>query len=176
LSYNRAGFDRNLHEFNTLCAQRPADGPDGLLIGGHLRFDRWAGPPELPKASAPAEAPPNPAPATDPPVPITAQAPGHSAGAGFGQSISLRPACSTQAELSLSKFLSSSAAPSAERSSYLDVGAEQKLLGNLTPGVDSYYRRSQNLIECARPRHRLLAVQFLRAAALLHRRQLGSYL
>jgi outer membrane receptor for ferrienterochelin and colicins len=55
----------------------------------------------------------------------------------------------------LSKFLGTSAAPgvavdstpSAERSSYFDLGAQQKLLGNLTLGVDSYYRRSQNLID-----------------------------
>jgi outer membrane receptor for ferrienterochelin and colicins len=37
--------------------------------------------------------------------------------------------------------------PSAERSSYFDIGAEQKLLHHLTLGVDSYYRRSQNLID-----------------------------
>jgi len=38
--------------------------------------------------------------------------------------------------------------PVAERSSYFDVGIEQKLLQRrLTLGVDSYYRRSQNLID-----------------------------
>jgi outer membrane receptor for ferrienterochelin and colicins len=55
----------------------------------------------------------------------------------------------------LSKFSGTSAAPTvaldttptAERSSYFDVGVQQKLLGDLTVGVDSYYRRSQNLID-----------------------------
>jgi outer membrane receptor for ferrienterochelin and colicins len=37
--------------------------------------------------------------------------------------------------------------PTAERSSYFDVGAEQKLFDHLTLGVDSYYRRSENLID-----------------------------
>jgi outer membrane receptor protein involved in Fe transport len=35
----------------------------------------------------------------------------------------------------------------AERSSYFDVGVQQKLSRALTLGVDSYYRRSQNLID-----------------------------
>jgi outer membrane receptor protein involved in Fe transport len=55
----------------------------------------------------------------------------------------------------ISKFAGTSAypsvasdtTPSAERSSYFDVGAQQKLLDHLTLGVDSYYRRSQNLID-----------------------------
>jgi len=37
--------------------------------------------------------------------------------------------------------------PSAERESYFDVGAQQKLSDGLTVGADSYYRRSQNLID-----------------------------
>ena len=37
--------------------------------------------------------------------------------------------------------------PVAERESYYDVGAQQKLLDGLTLGIDSYYRRSQNLID-----------------------------
>jgi len=55
----------------------------------------------------------------------------------------------------ISKFANSSAAPAvltdtapmAERANYFDAGVEQKLLGSLTLGVDSYYRRSQNLID-----------------------------
>jgi outer membrane receptor for ferrienterochelin and colicins len=55
----------------------------------------------------------------------------------------------------ISRFAGTSAYPSvpadttpiAERSSYFDIGAEQKLLDHLTLGVDSYYRRSQNLID-----------------------------
>jgi outer membrane receptor for ferrienterochelin and colicins len=55
----------------------------------------------------------------------------------------------------ISKFIGTSAypvvtldtTPFAERTSYFDVGAEQKLLNHLTLGVDSYYRRSQNLID-----------------------------
>jgi outer membrane receptor protein involved in Fe transport len=37
--------------------------------------------------------------------------------------------------------------PVAERESYYDVGAQQKLFDGLTLGIDSYYRRSQNLID-----------------------------
>jgi len=55
----------------------------------------------------------------------------------------------------ISKFINTTAAPSiaeatkpvAERSSYFDVGVQQKLLRSLTLGIDSYYRRSQNLID-----------------------------
>ncbi|MFI4868213.1 MAG: TonB-dependent receptor [Steroidobacterales bacterium] len=55
----------------------------------------------------------------------------------------------------ISKFANSSAAPAvltdtapmAERANYFDAGVEQKLLDGLTVGVDSYYRRSQNLID-----------------------------
>ena len=55
------------------------------------------------------------------------------------------------------KFLNSTAlppgsvtadtAPSAERADYYDVGVQQKLLGRLTLGVDSYYEPSKNLID-----------------------------
>jgi len=38
-------------------------------------------------------------------------------------------------------------APSAERADYYDLGVQQKLLGNLTLGVDSYYKRSHDLID-----------------------------
>ena len=38
-------------------------------------------------------------------------------------------------------------APVAERASYFDAGAQQKLPGGVTLGVDGYYRRSQNLID-----------------------------
>jgi outer membrane receptor for ferrienterochelin and colicins len=56
---------------------------------------------------------------------------------------------------SISKFLGTSAAPTvpldttpvADRSNYFDVGAQQKLLDDLTLGVDGYYRRSANLID-----------------------------
>jgi len=56
---------------------------------------------------------------------------------------------------SISKFANTSAAPPvltdtapmAERANYFDAGVEQKLLDGLTLGVDSYYRRSQNLID-----------------------------
>ena len=56
---------------------------------------------------------------------------------------------------SVARFIGTSAAPAvtadtppvAERSSYFDAGVEQKLFSNLTLGVDSYYRRSQNLID-----------------------------
>ncbi len=37
--------------------------------------------------------------------------------------------------------------PMAERASYFDVGAQQKLLDSLTVGVDGYYQRAQNLID-----------------------------
>ena len=55
----------------------------------------------------------------------------------------------------ISKFAGTSAYPSvtidttptAERSSYFDAGAEQKLFDHLTLGIDSYYRRSENLID-----------------------------
>jgi outer membrane receptor protein involved in Fe transport len=55
----------------------------------------------------------------------------------------------------ISKFVNTTAAPSvaaatppvAERSSYFDVGVQQKLSRALTLGLDSYYRRSQNLID-----------------------------
>ncbi|HEY4972543.1 MAG TPA: TonB-dependent receptor, partial [Steroidobacteraceae bacterium] len=55
----------------------------------------------------------------------------------------------------ISKFVNTSAAPAvlsalppvAERASYFDVGAQQKLPGRVTVGVDSYYRRSDNLID-----------------------------
>jgi outer membrane receptor protein involved in Fe transport len=56
----------------------------------------------------------------------------------------------------ISKFIGTSAyptvtlndTPSAERTNYFDVGAEQKLLNHhLTLGIDSYYRRSQNLLD-----------------------------
>jgi outer membrane receptor for ferrienterochelin and colicins len=38
-------------------------------------------------------------------------------------------------------------APSAERADYYDLGVQQKLLGRLTLGVDSYYEPSKNLID-----------------------------
>jgi outer membrane receptor protein involved in Fe transport len=55
----------------------------------------------------------------------------------------------------ISKFANTSAAPAvliataptAERANYFDAGVQQKLLDGLTVGVDSYYRRSQNLID-----------------------------
>jgi outer membrane receptor protein involved in Fe transport len=56
----------------------------------------------------------------------------------------------------ISKFIGTSAyptvtlndTPSAERTNYFDVGAEQKLLNHhLTLGIDSYYRRTQNLLD-----------------------------
>ena len=55
----------------------------------------------------------------------------------------------------ISKFVNTTAAPQvaaatppmAERSSYFDVGVQQKLSRALTLGLDSYYRRSQNLID-----------------------------
>jgi outer membrane receptor protein involved in Fe transport len=55
----------------------------------------------------------------------------------------------------IARFINTTAAPSvaeatlpvAERSSYFDVGVQQKLLRSLTLGIDSYYRRSQNLID-----------------------------
>jgi outer membrane receptor protein involved in Fe transport len=55
----------------------------------------------------------------------------------------------------ISKFVNTTAAPAlaaatppvAERSSYFDVGVQQKLSRALTLGLDSYYRRSQNLID-----------------------------
>src|SRR5450755_4304462 len=55
----------------------------------------------------------------------------------------------------ISKFVNTSAAPQvasaappvAERASYFDVGAQQKLPGSVTIGVDGYYRRSDNLID-----------------------------
>jgi outer membrane receptor for ferrienterochelin and colicins len=56
----------------------------------------------------------------------------------------------------ITRFAGTSAAPGittdttpvAERSSYFDAGVEQKLLERrLTVGIDSYYRRSQNLID-----------------------------
>jgi len=37
--------------------------------------------------------------------------------------------------------------PSAERSDYYDLGVQQKLLGRLTLGIDSYYQPSKNLID-----------------------------
>jgi outer membrane receptor protein involved in Fe transport len=43
--------------------------------------------------------------------------------------------------------VTSATAPVAERASYFDVGAQQKLPGGVTLGVDSYYRRSDNLID-----------------------------
>jgi outer membrane receptor protein involved in Fe transport len=56
---------------------------------------------------------------------------------------------------SIARFANTSAAPAvltdtapmAERANYFDAGVEQKLLGGMTLGVDSYYRRSQNLID-----------------------------
>jgi outer membrane receptor for ferrienterochelin and colicins len=56
---------------------------------------------------------------------------------------------------SISRFANTSAAPAvltdtapvAERANYFDAGVQQKLLSTLTLGVDSYYRRSQNLID-----------------------------
>jgi outer membrane receptor for ferrienterochelin and colicins len=56
---------------------------------------------------------------------------------------------------SIAKFADTSAAPGvltdtapmAERANYFDAGVEQKLLDGLTLGIDSYYRRSQNLID-----------------------------
>jgi outer membrane receptor for ferrienterochelin and colicins len=56
---------------------------------------------------------------------------------------------------SIARFANTSAAPTvltdtapmAERANYFDAGVEQKLRGGLTLGVDSYYRRSQNLID-----------------------------
>jgi outer membrane receptor for ferrienterochelin and colicins len=55
----------------------------------------------------------------------------------------------------ISKFVNTTAAPQVtaatppvtERASYLDVGAQQKLPGGVTVGIDGYYRRSQNLID-----------------------------
>jgi outer membrane receptor for ferrienterochelin and colicins len=55
----------------------------------------------------------------------------------------------------ISKFINTTAAPQvtsaappvAERASYFDVGAQQKLPGGVTLGVDGYYRRSDNLID-----------------------------
>ena len=55
----------------------------------------------------------------------------------------------------ISKFANTSIAPAvliatapmAERANYFDAGVEQKLLEGLTLGIDSYYRRSQNLID-----------------------------
>ena len=55
----------------------------------------------------------------------------------------------------VSKFANTSAAPAvtlattpqAERANYLDVGVDQKLAPGLTAGVDSYYKRSHNLID-----------------------------
>jgi outer membrane receptor for ferrienterochelin and colicins len=38
-------------------------------------------------------------------------------------------------------------APSAERADYYDLGVQQKLLGGLTLGIDSYYEPSKNLID-----------------------------
>ena len=59
------------------------------------------------------------------------------------------------ASQTISKFANTSAAPAvltdtapmAERANYFDAGVQQKLLDGLTVGVDSYYRRSQNLID-----------------------------
>jgi outer membrane receptor protein involved in Fe transport len=56
---------------------------------------------------------------------------------------------------SINRFANTSAAPAvltdtapvAERANYFDAGVQQKLLSGLTLGVDSYYRRSQNLID-----------------------------
>jgi outer membrane receptor protein involved in Fe transport len=56
---------------------------------------------------------------------------------------------------SITRFANTSAAPAvladtapmAERANYFDAGVEQKVLDGLTLGVDSYYRRSQNLID-----------------------------
>jgi outer membrane receptor for ferrienterochelin and colicins len=56
---------------------------------------------------------------------------------------------------SITRFANTSAAPAvltdsapvAERANYFDAGVQQKLLSGLTLGVDSYYRRSQNLID-----------------------------
>jgi outer membrane receptor protein involved in Fe transport len=55
----------------------------------------------------------------------------------------------------ISKFLNTTAAPEvatddppvAERADYYDIGVEQRLWDRLTLGVDSYYRRSKNLID-----------------------------
>ena len=55
----------------------------------------------------------------------------------------------------VAKFANSTAAPQvtlattpvAERSSYFDAGAQQKLRGGVTVGVDGYYRRSANMID-----------------------------
>ena len=55
----------------------------------------------------------------------------------------------------VSKFLNTTAAPAvtqsdtprAEQANYFDVGAQQKLLGALTLGVDTYYKKSHNLID-----------------------------
>jgi outer membrane receptor protein involved in Fe transport len=55
----------------------------------------------------------------------------------------------------ISRFINTTAAPAvaaatppvAERASYFDVGAQQKLGRDLTLGIDSYYRRSYNLID-----------------------------
>jgi len=56
---------------------------------------------------------------------------------------------------SINRFAGTSAAPAvltdtapvAERANYFDAGVQQKLFSGLTLGVDSYYRRSQNLID-----------------------------
>jgi outer membrane receptor protein involved in Fe transport len=56
---------------------------------------------------------------------------------------------------SINRFANTSAAPAvltdtapvAERANYFDAGVQQKLLSGLTLGIDSYYRRSQNLID-----------------------------
>jgi outer membrane receptor for ferrienterochelin and colicins len=37
--------------------------------------------------------------------------------------------------------------PFAEKQNYFDVGAQQKLSSNLTLGIDSYYRKSKNLLD-----------------------------
>ncbi|HEY3730276.1 MAG TPA: TonB-dependent receptor [Steroidobacteraceae bacterium] len=55
----------------------------------------------------------------------------------------------------IARFIGTTAAPAvtsatpplAERSNYFDVGAQQKLRDAWTVGVDSYYRRSQNLLD-----------------------------
>jgi outer membrane receptor protein involved in Fe transport len=56
---------------------------------------------------------------------------------------------------SILKFLNTTAAPnstvnstpSAERANYLDAGVNQQVLGGLTVGVDSYYKKSKDLID-----------------------------
>jgi outer membrane receptor protein involved in Fe transport len=59
------------------------------------------------------------------------------------------------ASTSIGRFTNTTAAaggslndtPRAERADYYDIGAEQKLFGNLTVGLDGFYKESKNLVD-----------------------------